>query len=63
MIPVHQMLGKNIVPVTDNFLQLVAVFFIYYLEEDNLCSRNFVGSKENMWFKERTNTGQRDKIA
>jgi len=50
-------------PVTDNFLQLVAVFFIFYLEEDNLCSRNFVESKENIWFKERTSTGQRDKIA
>ena len=47
-------------PVTDNFLHLVAIF---YLEEDNLCSRNFVESKDNIWFKERTSTGQRDKIA
>jgi hypothetical protein len=39
-------------PITDNFLQLVAVFFIFYFEEDNLCSRNFVESKENIWFKE-----------
>jgi len=56
------MLGKSIMPVTDNFLHLVAVFFIFYLEEDNLCSRNFVESKGNIWFKERTSTGQRDKI-
>jgi len=63
MIPVHQMLGKNIMPITDNFLQLVAVFFIFYLEEDNLCTKNFLESKENIWFKERTSTGQRVKIA
>jgi len=34
--------------VTDNFLQMVAVFFIFSLEQDNLYSRNFVESKENI---------------